>query len=267
MIDFSKRLVRAVARVFPDCVTQAQALAFNMFVAFFPMLLFALGVLNSSAWPKGTDSELPELMRVVIPSGSERLVLDYLVRHGVHPLRWIGLGLGGLLLAGSQVMNVMLEAFRKIAGDNESPGFLHRQLRALALLVLTLGPSLAVVVFTVFGRQLRSWLILEYGWPNLLREVGVFFYAATMLMLGFAVLMLIYWVGRPRKHGWTCLWPGAMLATVLLWAVDVALGTYFRYVPYSMVYGSLAAAIGLLLWMYLSAIVVLLGAAYNMESK
>jgi membrane protein len=267
MVDFCKRLMRALTRVFPPCVTQAQALAFNMFVAFFPVLLFAIGVLNSTAWLIGTDSELLELMRMIIPSGSERLVLDYLGRNGTHPLRLMWLGLGGVLLAGSQVMNVLLEAFRKISGDTEEPSFVHRQLRALLMLVLTMGPSLAVVVLTVFGRQLRTWLILQYGWPNLLREIGVFVYAASMLMLGFAVLILIYWVGRPRQHGWKRLAPGAMLATVLLWAVDISLGTYFRFVPYSVVYGSLAAAIGLLIWMYLSAIVVLLGAAYNMESK
>ena len=36
--------------------------------------------------------------------------------------------------------------------------------------------------------------------------------------------------------------------------------------PYDVVYGGLAAAIGLLLWMYLTALVVLIGAAYNAES-
>jgi uncharacterized BrkB/YihY/UPF0761 family membrane protein len=37
--------------------------------------------------------------------------------------------------------------------------------------------------------------------------------------------------------------------------------------PYDAVYGGLAAAIGLLLWMYLTAIVVLAGAAYNAEAR
>jgi membrane protein len=37
--------------------------------------------------------------------------------------------------------------------------------------------------------------------------------------------------------------------------------------PYDVVYGGLAAAIGLLLWMYLTAVVVLIGAAYNAESQ
>jgi membrane protein len=47
--------------------------------------------------------------------------------------------------------------------------------------------------------------------------------------------------------------------------VDIFFGVYVRKMPYDVVYGGLAAAIGLLLWLYLTAIVVLLGAAYNAE--
>ena len=48
--------------------------------------------------------------------------------------------------------------------------------------------------------------------------------------------------------------------------MDIFLGVYVRRMPYDVVYGGLAAAIGLLIWMYLTAVVVLLGAAYNAEA-
>jgi len=43
-------------------------------------------------------------------------------------------------------------------------------------------------------------------------------------------------------------------------------GVYVRRVPYSIVYGGLAAVIGLLIWMNLSAIIIFLGAAWNAEA-
>jgi membrane protein len=49
--------------------------------------------------------------------------------------------------------------------------------------------------------------------------------------------------------------------------VDIVFGVYVRRMPYDVVYGGLAAAIGLLIWMYLTAVVVLLGAAYNLELR
>ena len=57
-----------------------------------------------------------------------------------------------------------------------------------------------------------------------------------------------------------------MVSTILWWVVDVLFGVYVRKMPYDVVYGGLAAAIGLLLWMYLTAVVVLIGSAYNAES-
>jgi YihY family inner membrane protein len=57
--------------------------------------------------------------------------------------------------------------------------------------------------------------------------------------------------------------PGAFVATLLWWVVNTAFGYYVRKVPYSIVYGGLAAAIGLAVWMNLSALVVLYGAAFN----
>jgi len=79
------------------------------------------------------------------------------------------------------------------------------------------------------------------------------------------VLVLLYRVGRPEHRGWLRLLPGAVVATVMWWTVDVVFGFYVRKMPYDVVYGGLAAAIGLLIWMYLTALVVLIGAAYNAE--
>jgi len=47
--------------------------------------------------------------------------------------------------------------------------------------------------------------------------------------------------------------------------VDIGFGFYVRRVPYNVVYGGLAATIGLLIWMQLSSVIILLGAAWNAE--
>ena len=53
---------------------------------------------------------------------------------------------------------------------------------------------------------------------------------------------------------------------MLWWVVSIALGFYLRGVPYSLIYGGLAVTIGLMLWMQLTATILLIGAAYNAES-
>jgi membrane protein len=61
--------------------------------------------------------------------------------------------------------------------------------------------------------------------------------------------------------------PGATVATLLWWVVNAGFGLYMRRVPYNIVYGGLAAVIGLLIWMQVSAVIVFLGAAWNAENE
>jgi membrane protein len=262
-----KNLARALGRVLPDCVTLGQAIAFNMFLAFFPLLLLALGLLGGTSLFADALREIPNRLMMILPPGSSRVVAEYFVRRTVHPWTWILLGLLGTLLAGTQVMVGFMEGFRVIEGDLLRPGYWSRQLRALALLCLTIMPMLAVVFLTVFGKQWRSSRLFQVGSMRLTRELEVACYAAVVFVLAMGVLVVLYRIGRPGHAGLKELLPGAVVSTVLWWAADIAFGSYVRRMPYDVVYRGLASAIGLLLWMFLTAIIVLLGAAYNAEAR
>ena len=267
MASILRNLVRAFGRIFPDCVTLSQAIAFNMFLAFFPLLLLALGLLGGTSLFQDALKEIPYRLALILPPGSGDVVSGYFIRRAIHPWRWFFLGLGGTLLAGTQVMVGYMEGFRVIEGGLLPARYWERQLRSLGLLCLTIIPMLLVVFLTVFGRQARPWLIRHIGLPGLVRDLGVVFYVVIVFLLAMGVLVLLYRLGRPGSQGYKELLPGAAVATVLWWAVDIFLGYYFRKIPYNVVYGGLAAAIGLIIWMYISALVVLLGAAYNAEAR
>jgi membrane protein len=260
-------LLRAFGRIFPDCVTLSQAIAFNMFLAFFPLLLLALGLLSGTSLFPEAVREIPNRLMQILPPGSARVVAEYFVRRTIHPGRWLSLGLGGTLLAGTQTMVGFMEAFRVIEGELLEPSYWRRQARALGLLCLTIVPMLAVVVLTVFGKQLRAWLIQRTASPNLTHYVELIGYGMLVFVLAMGVLVLLYRIGRPGHVGFKDLLPGAAVATVLWWAVDISFGWYVRKMPYDVLYRGLASAIGLLLWMFLTAMIVLLGAAYNAEAR
>lgn len=261
-----KNLFNGLGRIFPDCITLSQAIAFNMFLAFFPMLLLALGVISSTASFHGALREVPDRLKLILPPGSEDVVTQYFVRKGEHPWKWFLLGLGGTLIAGSQVMVGFIEGFRVIEADPLRGGYWRVHLRALLLLLLTILPTIVIVILTVFGKQARAYLVRQYGSPLLIHALEIVFQAAVVFVLSMITLMLLYRIGRPGHRGFMRLYPGAMVSTILWWVVDVLFGVYVRKMPYDVVYGGLAAAIGLLLWMYLTAVVVLIGAAYNAES-
>lgn len=265
MHRFLRNLRGAFRRTFPEAQVFAQATAFNSFLALFPMLLVILGTLTATPRLSAAVEEMVTRILAVVPPSSRETVVDYLLSFGDDPIKWILLGLGGTLFAGCGAMASLTQGFRVIHRDEPPTGFWREQARAFGLLLMTFAPWVISALITVFGRQFRIWVINRLGLPDFVNLVWTVVYTALALVLAMITLALIYHYGRATRSEWGHLWPGTLVATGLWWIVNMTFSYYVREVPYRAVYGGLAAAIGLLVWMYLSALVVYIGAGYNAE--
>src|ERR1700757_5208699 len=108
LISLAKKLFRTLARVIPQCGMVSQAVAFNMFLAFFPILLVALGLVSSSLRGK-SGQELAVRLSEILPPGSWELVSEFLLHQQVNAWPWVFLGWLGTLLVGSQVLKLIME--------------------------------------------------------------------------------------------------------------------------------------------------------------
>ena len=113
----------------------------------------------------------------------------------------------------------------------------------------------APIVLATFGLGSIAEILLKYArWPAL----------AILILFGLAVL---YRYGPSRKTPkWKWISVGSAVATVT-WLIGSGLLSYYlsNYGNYDATYGSLGAAIGLMIWMWMSTIVILLGAELNSE--
>jgi membrane protein len=260
-----QRAYRLFSRVFPQCSMISQAIAFNLFLAFFPTLLIVVALASTRIGGKTSLLDLVRDLTEFLPPGSQAIVSEFLVNRGPEAWKVALLGWGGTLLAGSQVMKLVMEGIHIIYGEKEMPGFLHRQLRGLLLLLITIAPLLGAAILGILGRPLRHWIAHEIGKHSVLQGWWNVFFPVAAMILAMLALTMIYRVARPREDSLRNVLPGAMVATLLWWFVDVLFGFYVRRVPYSVVYGGLTAVIGLIIWMQLSAVIIFLGAAWNAE--
>ena len=260
-----RRVYGMFARVFPRCGVISQAIAFNLFLAFFPTLLIAVALATSRIGGKTSLFDLIADFTQFLPPGSQSIVSEFLVKRGPDAWKIAVLGWTGTLLAGSQVMKLVMQGIRTIYGDTEQIGFLHRQVRGLLLLLATIAPLLGAAILGVLGKPLRRWIAHEVGKHGILQGWWNVFFPVMAMVLAMMALTVIYRVARPREDSMRNVLPGAMVATLLWWLVDVLFGIYVRRVPYGVVYGGLAAVIGLIIWMQLSAVIIFLGAAWNAE--
>jgi membrane protein len=264
-MGLARRVYGTIARVFPRCSVISQAIAFNLFLAFFPTLLIAVALATSRIGGRTSLFELIGDLTGFLPPGSQGIVSEFLVKRGPDAWKIAALGWTGTLLAGSQVMKLVMQGIQTIYGDTDKLGFLHRQVRGLMLLLVTIAPLLGAAILGVLGKPLRRWIAHEVGKHAILQGWWNVFFPAMAVLLAMTALTVIYRVARPQEDSLRKVLPGAMVATLLWWLVNVLFGIYVRRVPYSVVYGGLAAVIGLIIWMQLSAVIVFLGAAWNAE--
>jgi len=254
-----------VARVVPQCGMVSQAVAFNMFLVFFPSLLLVLGLMSKFLGGKN-GQDLAARLTTILPPGSWQLVSDYVLRRGVNPWTCVLLGWLGSLLVGLQVMKLIMEGICLIYSERQKHSFLGRQLRGLLLFSVSIVAWVAAVALSVFGRPLRQWMIREFGTSQLVRGFVTVILPLLAIILAMLVLALIYRLALRHSTTWRSVVPGAAAGTILWWVVNLLFGAYVRKMHYGPVYGGLAAVFGLMVWMEFSAMIVFLGAAWNAEN-
>jgi len=259
----AKRLWNVFRRVFPGCNTIAQATAFNLFFAFFPTLLIAVGFATSRIGGRTDLFNLITDLTRFLPPGSQQMLSDFLQQRGPGAWKVVAVGWSGALLGGTLVMKLLVEGIHQIYREQDTARFLGRQFRAVLLLLITFAPLAGAAVLGVLGRPLRLWLGRELGIRAHTHALWTVLFPAISIMLGMVALTIIYRVASAKEKTWRHVMPGAVVATLLWWFVNVLFGFYVRRFPYGVIYRGLAAVIGLLIWMELSVMIVFIGAAWN----
>jgi membrane protein len=214
---------RTFARVIPQCGMVSQAVALNMFLAFFPILLVALGLVSSSLRGK-SGQELAVRLSEILPPGSWPLVSEFLLRQEVKTWQWVLLGWVGTLLVGSQVMKLIMQGIQLIYGGHERHSFLGRQLRGLILFAVSVVAWFVAVALSVFGGPVRQWMIRGLGESRAVRGFWNIMLPLLAMIMAMFVLALIYRVARPAVTTWRSVLPGAAAATVVWWVVNLLFG-------------------------------------------
>ena len=173
-------------------------------------------------------------------------------------------GLGLALWSANAAMKAIFDALNIVYDEDEKRGFI--KLNAISL-AFTLGAVVALLVaigavvalplvlpYLGFAADRQTWFLALLRWPALL----------VLVMLGLA---LLYRFGPSRKDAkWRWLTPGSMFASFAWLSISALFSLYLsKFTDYNATYGSLGAVIGLMMWIWLSVSVVLVGAELNAE--
>src|SRR5256714_11408855 len=190
---------RMLARVFPRCGVISQAIAVNLFLGFFPTRLIAVALATSRIGGRTSLFDLIADLTQFLPPGSQAIVSEFLVKRGPQAWKIAALGWTGTLLAGSPVMKLVMQGIHIIYGDTEEFCFLHRLVRGLMLLLVTIAPLLGAAILGVLGKPLRRWIAHEVGKHAILQGWWNFFFPVAAMVLAMMALTVIYRVARAQE--------------------------------------------------------------------
>jgi membrane protein len=260
-------LLGTYARINRDRIlANAAGVVFYGLLAIFPAITALVSSYGLFADPS-TISDNVQSLSLMLPGDSFAIVQDEITRVVAKANGSLSLAFGfGLLLAiwsANAGVKAVLDALNVAYEVPEKRGLIHLNLVSLAFTVAGLAAILVMIGAVI-------------GVPLALQHLGLDQSARHLVQLGrwpvlglvlLAALLALYGFGPSRptpKLRWLII--GAVHAIVLWLIGSVLLSWYLsNFANYTATYGSLGAAIGLMTWMWLSAIIVLVGAELNSE--
>lgn len=258
------RTAKAMTRM--DTSMRCAGVAYFGFLSLFPAVASAVLLLGLFAKPVFL-ADMIERLEGLVPEVALQTLASQMVLLLEQPRGGLGLGLVVSLLiaawSASRGVAALMYATSRTHSEPDKRGFVAAVAMSVwvtflsgfgMIVVLTLVALIPAYFAALPWLGLGEMLVLWLRWPILL----------VMGVLAIAAFYRFAPDRRSKKARW--IWPGAIIATVLWLLVCLAFSFYVeRLGTFEATFGSLATAIVLLLWMYNSALIVVLGATINAE--
>ena len=260
-------LGRVYARI-TECrvVAVAAGVSFYALLAIFPAIAALISIYGLFADPATIASHLDSISSFV-PGGAIEVIRDEMHRVVAQGAGTLGLAfvvsLGVSLWSANAGIKALFDALNIVHGETEKRGFVRLNL-------VSLGFTLAAIVFLLLALALvavvpvalqytglesaTEWIIKIARWPLLLVTVSL-------------ALSVLYRYGPSRNEPrWRWITWGSVIAALLWIAVSLLFSWYAaNFGSYNKTYGSLGAVVGFMTWIWLSTIVILVGATIDAE--
>ena len=239
-----------------DGMILSAAVSFYEFLSLFPLLLVSVGVLGYVLKsPERAERILTHsLGHFLIGSQASAIVRE--IVHGSNAAAGIGIVL--LLWSGMSAVVVLEQAINKAWNAGQQRGFLKRRVIAIVTLICAGVLVLASLGLTALIRVLRT------SSPEALSDLALVWRLVGYVvpaMLSIGLFVLLYKLLPNTRVSWRTALVAGVFSGVL-WEIAKQAFTFYalNFAHFSRVYGSLASVILLMVWIYYSSIITILGA-------
>ncbi|MDY0394967.1 YihY/virulence factor BrkB family protein [Virgibacillus halophilus] len=173
-------------------------------------------------------------------------------------------GIIGALWSASNGINSFIKSVNKAYDVEESRNFLLVRLIALGMTLLMIAALVVAIILPIFGQVLLHFIQSEIGLDSSLSIVYNILRWVISFVILTLVLMLLYRIAPNKRLPFKHILPGAVAAGILWLVISAGFSIYVgNFGSYSVTYGSLGGVIILMIWFFLTAFILLIGALVN----
>jgi len=237
-------------------------LTYYLILAVFPFLMFLVALVGITSLTP--EQILQELGRLVPASSNDTIlgVLEEIQLGSSQAL--LSFGMVATLWSASKGVDAVIKALNKAYDEEESRSFII--VKGLSVLfTLALACSILLAFFLlIFGHWIGEQLFLLFMLPDYFDEVWAIAQYAVSLSVLILVFTLLYKYIPNRRLTFKEVLPGAIFSTIG-WLLASMLFSFYvnNFGNYSKTYGSIGGIIVLLIWLYLSSVIIILGGEIN----
>jgi membrane protein len=253
-------LVRYMART--DVHTYAFSVAANTILSLFPFIVLLLTLSRNVFHSHSMEEVVGDMMKNLLPVGQ-----DFVMRNMqllTHPQKNTQLFSVVMLLITSTGVFLPLEvALNRVWGVQQNRGYLHNQAVSLGLAFAVGVLAMASVASTASQQTILSWMFVGHTDNIIFHFVSYGFLRLCAGLASILLFFLIYWVLPYRKVPARAVLPTAIVIG-LLWQLAKVL--YIKALPwldFQSVYGPFYISVGLMMWAFLSGLLLLAGAHFS----
>jgi membrane protein len=238
--------------------TYAFSVAANVILALFPFVVLMLTLSRRVFHSAAMESVVGDMMRSLLPTGQE------LIMRNAHPSRSAAaFSLVMLLISSTGVFLPLEVALNRVWGVKENRSYLHNQIVSFGLSVAVGALAMASIATTAGQRALLTWIFFGHIDNIVFRFLQGGMMSVCALIASILLFFLIYWVLPNRKIPARAVLPTAVVIGVL-W--ELAKYLYVLALPrldFHAVYGPFQYTVGLMMWAFLSGLLLLAGAHFS----
>lgn len=263
-----QRLHRVMMRTITEFVddemsTYASALAYQMLFSLFPFILFLIALIGFLHLPDFFSWLRLQSELVLPPQALEQVnpVIDQL-QQSTGGLLSVGIVIA--LWTASAGVRLMMSAMNAAYDVVEGRPAWKRFPLSIFYTIGIAGMLLIAAALMVLGPQVMGWIAAQVGLEDFIVTLWTIVRWPVVVILLMMAVALIYYVMPDVKQEFRFITPGSVLAVVVWILASLGFGLYVKtFADYNAMYGSIGAIIVLLLYFYISAAVLLLGAEMN----